>query len=583
MKRTANYRSRDCPEALEIVVMQSFFAVAAMPRQEDFGLVDAVATLPRRDDRLLCAKDSFSVRFKTRAAKVFFALLSLVVVWASASPALATMYITGDGYPNNTDPQQYARFYTGADKAFIGQPYDWSGVGSNGGPWATMISPTFFISATHYHPGTGSTVTFYASNSTSSPSYSGVVGGGSQIEASDVYLGWLTQPIPSSANIADYPVLTLPNDTAYVGTMIYNYGSPNLVGRNVISSIQTYTEAGEVMTGMFYNYDIPGVGPAETYLMGGDSGGPSFAVVNGHLALLGEHFSNWGTCGQAGAPGNVPPMTSNGALIDGDPNRHGDWWSVDGFVPHYVGSVNAQMAADAQANGVGSGDRVNEVAPSGGTWNVNGSGSWTNVDNWSSSMAPSSGTVTFAGAPSAAITVTLDGNQSAGALVFNVSGGCNGYTLSQGTGGALTLGLESEASITVVSGSHLIDAPVLLVDKLAVSGSGTLAFSKSSSISGTGPLTMNGLGGVLILSGSDSYSGGTIVTAGTLLVASNTALPDRSSLTVGASASLLFGAAMQSTPAANEAQTIPEPGTLALLGVAVCAAAVAQCARWRRK
>ena len=48
---------------------------------------------------------------------------------------------------------------------------------------------------------------------------------------------------------------------------------------------------------MFYNYDVPGVGPDETYLIGGDSGGPSFAVVNGKLAILGEHFSTYGTGG----------------------------------------------------------------------------------------------------------------------------------------------------------------------------------------------------------------------------------------------------------------------------------------------
>ncbi|MGA2257642.1 MAG: hypothetical protein ABSG53_23515, partial [Thermoguttaceae bacterium] len=57
------------------------------------------------------------------AEKVLFAWLCHVVLCAGASPALATMYIAGDGYPNNTDPQQYARFYSGSDKAFIGQPY----------------------------------------------------------------------------------------------------------------------------------------------------------------------------------------------------------------------------------------------------------------------------------------------------------------------------------------------------------------------------------------------------------------------------------------------------------------------------
>ena len=296
-----------------------------------------------------------------------FTLSCLVLLWAGASPALATMYITGNGGTNDTDPQQYYRFYSGSDKAFVGQSYDWSGVGSNGS-WATMISPTFFISATHDNPGAGSQVTFYPGNTTSSP-YVGTVGGGSQIAGTDVYLGWLTQSIPSSAHITDYPVLALPNDNAYAGTTIYTYGSSNLVGRNVISSVQTYSEIGETMTGMFFNYDLPGVGADESYLMGGDSGGPSFAVVNGQLALLGEHFSNWGTCGQPGAPGNVGPTINDGILVGGDPNTSnpansvGQWWSVDGFVPDYVSTINAQMAADALAHGVGGGEHVTTVVP----------------------------------------------------------------------------------------------------------------------------------------------------------------------------------------------------------------------------
>ena len=115
------------------------------------------------------------------------------------------------------------------------------------------------------------------------------------------------------------------------------------------------------MTGMFFNYNLPGVGPDESYLMSGDSGGPSFAVVDGQLTLLGEHFSTWGTCGQPGAPGNVPPTIVNGVLTGGDPNasnpanESGAWWSVDGFVPSYVSQIDAQMA--------GSGESVATVVP----------------------------------------------------------------------------------------------------------------------------------------------------------------------------------------------------------------------------
>ena len=48
--------------------------------------------------------------------------------------------------------------------------------------------------------------------------------------------------------------------------------------------------------------------------------------------------------------------------------------------------------------------------------------------------------------------------------------------------------------------------------------------------------------GTLILSGSNDYRGGTVVDAGTLILASSAALLDGSGLTVGAGASQLFGA-----------------------------------------
>ncbi len=67
--RIANYRSGDRAEQLGVVLMQLFCAVASVPRQEDWGIVDAVATLLRRDGPLLYAEDSFLVQFKSRTMR----------------------------------------------------------------------------------------------------------------------------------------------------------------------------------------------------------------------------------------------------------------------------------------------------------------------------------------------------------------------------------------------------------------------------------------------------------------------------------------------------------------------------------
>ena len=92
----------------------------------------------------------------------------------------------------------------GADKDFLGQAFDWSGVGQVGnGTWATMISPDYFVSAAHYHPSGGDTLTFYEDNDPSGPSHQFTVANWSYQTSynglpSDLWLGKLTTPIPAT-------------------------------------------------------------------------------------------------------------------------------------------------------------------------------------------------------------------------------------------------------------------------------------------------------------------------------------------------------------------------------------------------
>jgi autotransporter-associated beta strand protein len=96
-------------------------------------------------------------------------------------------------------------------------------------------------------------------------------------------------------------------------------------------------------------------------------------------------------------------------------------------------------------------------------------------------------------------------------------------------------------------------------------------------------LMMAGNGGILILSGAGTYDGGTSVTAGTLVLASNTALLDGSSLAVGMGGVFIFDPSLavagQAAPAAHGPVPVPEPGTVVLLVIAACLAVIS---RWRR-
>lgn len=227
-------------------------------------------------------------------------------------------------YLNQYQANVNGRFYAGADRAFIGDGLDWSGV-NNGPSWATMISPTYFLSAAHYHPGAGAQLNFYSGNDLSvAPETRTVDNFGFQTTlnsgTSDIWLGRLTTPV--SASIAKYPILKLPSESDYIGQSLFvyghgsRYGAGNLVGLNKISVVDTlYYNTRE--SEFFFNGNS---GPATAALIGGDSGGPSFVEYAGQLALVGIHY--W-SCG-----------TSFGAC------------QGDSFVPFYSDQIAAAMGTE---------------------------------------------------------------------------------------------------------------------------------------------------------------------------------------------------------------------------------------------
>jgi autotransporter-associated beta strand protein len=221
---------------------------------------------------------------------------------------------------------------------------------------------------------------------------------------------------------------------------------------------------------------------------------------------------------------------------------------------------------------------VSPMPNSGGTFNCSGSGgSWNTAGNWNLGGKPQKAgdAAILGGSLALAATITLDGPQKVGGLIFaNSNSATTGYTLSPGTGGTLTLDNSgATAFLTVISGSHTITAPLTLADNLdaAVAAGASLTLSGGIGQNSPGLSLSEDGGGLLVLSGTNTYSGGTTVNAGTLFVASNTALADGTSLTVG-SESIFEPSAVAAPNVATAALSIspvPEPGALALLAVAL--------------
>lgn len=218
-------------------------------------------------------------------------LIGLVLI--GVAPARADLVVRG------YNAGRHDRFENSS--SFVGDAYDWSGVSS--GPdsastlgWATMVTKTHFVSATHFHPGSNRDLTFYHGNDPNGPSETHRVRGGTRIGTTDLWLGELQTAV--SDDVAVYEVLApkfVPrSDVHLMGLASTSDRHRNQrLGRNRVNRvIEDFdgpgTSVGDVIT---YDYNtVGGAGDDEAWVRGGDSGAPSFFVFSGRPVLMGVHW-----------------------------------------------------------------------------------------------------------------------------------------------------------------------------------------------------------------------------------------------------------------------------------------------------
>ncbi len=156
-------------------------------------------------------------------------------------------------------------------------------------------------------------------------------------------------------------------------------------------------------------------------------------------------------------------------------------------------------------------------------------------------------------------------------LVGNLSSSSGSYGITKVNAGKLILAGSNSYTTTTISGGTLQVGTGGATGTLgtgAVTDNSVLAFARSDNcsvgnvISGSGSLVQLGPGD-LILTGSNSFSGGIAVAGGTLILAGTDAVADGSSLTIGDASP--FAPAPFVPNADNkisDAAPVPEPGTL---------------------
>jgi autotransporter-associated beta strand protein len=177
-----------------------------------------------------------------------------------------------------------------------------------------------------------------------------------------------------------------------------------------------------------------------------------------------------------------------------------------------------------------------------GNWNVDASGYWSTDSNWSPATAPGTAAgdiVSLATNITAARTITIDTtSRTVGTLIIgDPVSPFNNYTLDATGVAGLTFNNNGSGAKLVqtnnTAAADTVSAPVILADNLNVTNKATLTLSGVISGAGKG-ITKTGTG-TLVLSGANTYGGGTSINDGALQLGANDALPVAGAVVLGVS------------------------------------------------
>jgi hypothetical protein len=423
--------------------------------------------------------------------------------------------------------------------SFIGLGYDWSGVGwsaTDGTKGFGFVSPRHYLVATHYG-GAGSIRVFSSGGALLTGTQQGVaqtgfgLTSGPSLPNPDLSLGTLTAPLSDFGSVARYGVLDL-NASSSTDSLA-NYANQPVIayGRGANGSSSPRIANTAIFSASSTLYQNPNNGYMITKttnytLQVGDSGSPAFITWTNpdggnELTIIGNNAAVDTTNGN-----NLQNFIGRAAIM----NQLNTMMNPDGFALRIVGNPSATWE--------------------GGSGGPSGQNQLNRAGNWSSNSVPTDLYSRFDAATSSIRSLDVNAATNLRGLAFlSTATAADGFTFS----GASTLTIGRGGITNYDNSRQTISAPIALGSSqywdvgsggvtagaittagflLEVAGSGTGIIS--GAVSGSGGVALSG--SRLEMSGTSSYTGGTWVHSGAIVV--NGSIATSSGVTVNAGGGL---------------------------------------------
>jgi fibronectin-binding autotransporter adhesin len=384
-----------------------------------------------------------------------------------------------------------------------------------------------------------------------------------QLSGTNINLIIAGQPVATNLSIL---LPTGANLNLPISNLATNWSDPNGTNVNLLSMATTSTRGFAVNTnGGIISYVATSAG-ADTI---------SYVIVDGYGA------TNTGTISITAANPTMPPVITPASggyvspqtvtITNAEPGAT-IYYTTNGTVPTTAsasGTSPVTIVLPANTNGF----VISAIAVNAGefnsavvsatystiatpTWINPVGGSWTNAVNWSNNVVANAPGVSVDFSELSLslnpVPVSLDAALTAGALAFGDATGTNGWLVTPGNGGGLTLDNgTNQPVINVVNGDTTITAPIDGVNGLVKTGTGTLTLAATNPI--TGSIVVSN--GTLALANAEAIAnstnivipaGGTVDVSAIInftLSASNTLTALGRGTNVGDTAATLIGAA----------------------------------------